>query len=64
MKEDSRDSLVVVVSKDIEKSIRLFSKKFKNSGLMRELFDRRSYEKPSIRKRNKHDKAVRMREKL
>lgn len=63
MKEDSKDSLTVVVSKDIEKSIRLFSKKFKNSGLMRELFDRRCFEKPSIKKRNKHERAVRNRQK-
>jgi ribosomal protein S21 len=59
VKEDNRDSLVVNVSKDVEKSIRLFTKKFKNSGIMQELMDRANFEKPSIKKRNKHNKAVR-----
>jgi ribosomal protein S21 len=62
VKNESKDSLTVVVLKnDIEKSIKIFSKKFKDSNVMQELMKRRNYEKPSLKRKNKHDRAMRTR---
>lgn len=65
MKNERKDAISVRVnnsSGDAEESakqaIRMFMKKFKNSGLVQELLDRKNYEKPSVRRRKKHKKAV------
>lgn len=66
---ERKDSLVVKVHYgdedpkiSMENAIRLFCKKVKNSGLIQELYERQSYEKPSIRRRRKHSQAVRQSE--
>lgn len=47
---------------DIEEStkqaIRLFMKKVRNSGVMQEVLDRRYYEKPSVKRKKKHIRAI------
>lgn len=65
MKNPQRDGLVVHVSSmgDPEKAaaqaIRTFTKKVRNSGLMQELMDRQAFEKPSVKKKKKHLRALR-----
>ena len=65
VKNPKKDSLVVVVQSggDLEEAtkqaIRTFTKKVKNSGLVQELLQRRHYEKPSVRTKKKHIRALR-----
>jgi ribosomal protein S21 len=58
-KNPKRDSLSVSFSHDEkpEQMIRRFIKKVRNSGLVQELLQRRSYEKPSVRKKMKAIRA-------
>ena len=54
-KNPSKDSLSVVPApgEDPEQMIKRFTKKVRNSGLMQELMIRKSYEKPSVKKKRK-----------
>lgn len=58
MKERNDAVMVIVGSMDSETAIRKFSRKFKSSGISSELFDRRHFEKPSVRRRKKHTRAL------
>lgn len=64
LKNPTKDSLVVQVNpsgdpeKAMAQAIRTFTKKVRNSGLVQEILDRRHYEKPSIRRKKKHIKAI------
>jgi len=64
VKSPSKDGLVVFVSpsgdheKAVSQAIRTFTKKVRNSGLVQEILDRRHYEKPSVKRRKKHIKAI------
>jgi len=58
-KNPKKDSLVVSSSNNEkpEQMIRRFIKKVRNSGMVQELLQRRSYEKPSVRKKKKAIRA-------
>lgn len=64
VKNPQKDGLVVAVNpsgdpeKAVAQAIRTFTKKVRNSGLIQEVLDRRHYEKPSIKKKKKHIKAI------
>lgn len=65
MKNSHRDGLVVSISlsadeKAVSNAIRAFTKKVRNSGLLQEVLDKKHYEKPSVKKKKKHNRAVRM----
>jgi small subunit ribosomal protein S21 len=49
--------LEIRVDGNIEKAIRLLKRKMQNDGLFRELKNRRSYEKPSLKKKRKRIEA-------
>lgn len=55
--------LEVKVYDDIEKALRALKKKMALEGLYKEMKKRRFYEKPSVRKKRKHDEAERRRRK-
>lgn len=59
-KNSKRDSLTVSFAKgeDPEQLIRRFTKKVRNSGLVQDLLQRRFYEKPSIKRKKKHIRAI------
>lgn len=61
MKSSKKDALCVHLTPrdDTEYAIRKFTKKVRNSGILQELVDRNHYEKPSVRRKKKHLKAVR-----
>lgn len=61
MKNSRNDALSVHLNAkdDVEHAIRKFTKKVRNSGIVQELLDRDHYEKPSVKRRKKHLKAVR-----
>ena len=50
---------VVVRDNNVEQAFRKLKKKLHNEGSVRELMDRRYYEKPSDKKRRRHKEAVR-----
>jgi small subunit ribosomal protein S21 len=52
-----------VDDKNIEKALRLLKRKMQNDGLMRELKNRRFYEKPSIKKKRKRIEAQKRKQK-
>ncbi len=43
---------------NIEKSLKKFKRKFEKTGIVRELRNRKTFEKPSVRKRDKIKKAI------
>jgi small subunit ribosomal protein S21 len=56
--ENKRGLSVEVRNDNIEGAIRTLGRKVKQEGLIRELRDRQSYEKPSTRRRREHAEAV------
>lgn len=64
VKNPQKDGLTVVVNpsgdpeRAVAQAIRTFTKRVRNSGLIQEVLDRRHYEKPSIKKKKKHIRAV------
>lgn len=53
--------MIIVPVKDgenIERALKKFKRKFDKTGTTRELRDRKTFEKPSVRKRAAHMKAV------
>jgi small subunit ribosomal protein S21 len=54
---------IKVDGKDIEKAIRVLKRKIQRDGIFRELKNRRSYEKPSIKKKRKRIEAQKSRQK-
>ena len=58
-------NLVVVINDNVEKALRKFKKKVQDSGLLQELRDRETYEKPTtVRKRKKSAAKNRWRKQL
>lgn len=53
------DPLSVRVDDNLERAIRSLKKKMDKEGIFKELRRRRSYEKPSVRKRAKRARAIR-----
>lgn len=49
--------VVIVKDDNIEKALRKFKKKVQDSGLLQELRDRETYEKPTTRKKRKKSVA-------
>lgn len=50
--------LIEVKNGDIEKALKLFKKRTFDSGHIRELKQRKEYEKPAIKKRKEKQKAI------
>jgi len=48
---------VKVYNNDVEKALKILKKRVSKSGLLRELKDRRHYEKPSTKKKKKQKRA-------
>ncbi len=55
---------VKVLSRDIEKALRLLKKKLQMDGILGELKKRRHYEKPSVKKKKKSLEAQKRKRKL
>jgi len=55
---------VKVVSRDVEKALRVLKKKLQADGLLGDLKKRRFYEKPSVKKKRKQLEAQKRRNKL
>ncbi len=55
---------VKVLSRDVEKALRLLKKKLQMDGLLGELKKRRHYEKPSVKKKKKSLEAQKRKRKL
>ena len=49
---------VPVVKNNLNKALKLFKRKFKNTGVLKELRDRKQYTKKSIKKRLIKNKAI------
>jgi len=43
---------------NIEKALKKFKRKFEKTGVVRELRDRRTFEKPSVKRRDQLKKAI------
>jgi len=43
---------------NIEKALKKFKRKFEKTGVVRELRDRRTFEKPSVKRRDQIKKAI------
>jgi len=43
---------------NIERALKKFKRKFEKTGIVRELRDRRTFEKPSVKKRAQMNKAI------
>ena len=56
--EGKKGLAVDVRNGNFDSALRLFSRKVKREGLMRELRSREFYERPSIIKRRKHAEAI------
>lgn len=56
--EGLKGMTVDVRNGNIDAALRLFSRKVKREGLMRELRERTFYEKPSVVRRRKHAEAI------
>ena len=52
-------NLVVVINDNVEKALRKFKKKVAESGLLQNLRERETYEKPTTRRKKAHNAAVR-----
>lgn len=52
-------NLVVVINDNVEKALRKFKKKVAESGLLQDLRERETYEKPTTRRKKAHNSAVR-----
>jgi small subunit ribosomal protein S21 len=52
-------NLVIVINDNVEKALRKFKKKVSESGLLQELRERETYEKPTTRRKKAHNSAVR-----
>jgi small subunit ribosomal protein S21 len=53
--------MIIVPIKDgdnIERALKKFKRKFEKTGIIRELRSRKNFEKPSVKKRIAHQKAV------
>lgn len=55
---------VKVLSRDVEKALRMLKKKLQADGLLGDLKKRRFYEKPSVKKKRKQLEAQKRRNKL
>lgn len=53
------DPLAVKVDENLERAIKSLKKKMDKEGIFKELRKRRSYEKPSVRRRAKRARAIR-----
>ena len=43
---------------NIERALKKFKRKFEKTGIVRELRDRRTFEKPSVKRRTQMNKAI------
>ena len=49
---------IPVIKGNLNKALKIFKKKFKNSGVLKELRERQQYTKNSTKKRKKKEKAI------
>ena len=50
---------IPVVKGNIERALKQFKKKFKNTQVLKELRERKNYTKPSLKRRREKDEAIR-----
>ena len=50
---------VPVVKGNLNKALKIFKKKFKNTQVLKELRERKYYTKPSLKRRREKDEAIR-----
>lgn len=46
---------------DVQRAIRIFNKKVKDAGIIQEIYSRREYVKPSVKRKLKHEESIRRR---
>ncbi len=46
---------------DVQRAIRIFNKKVKDAGIIQEIYNRREYVKPSVKRKLKREEAIRRR---
>ena len=46
---------------DVQRAIRIFNKKVKEAGIIQEIYNRREYVKPSVKRKLKKEQAIRRR---
>tara|TARA_Y100001963_G_C6754096_1_gene435799 strand:- start:1064 stop:1285 length:222 start_codon:yes stop_codon:yes gene_type:complete len=46
---------------DVQRAIRIFNKKVKEAGIIQEIYSRREYVKPSVKRKLKKEQAIRRR---
>ena len=49
---------IPVVKGNINKALKLFKRKFKQTGILKEVRERKNYTKPSIKRRKQKEKAI------
>ena len=49
---------IPVVKGNINKALKLFKRKFKQTGKLKEVRERKNYTKPSVKKRKNKEKAI------
>ena len=49
---------IPVVKGNINKALKLFKRKFKQTGILKEVRERKNYTKPSTKKRKQKEKAI------
>ena len=50
---------IPVIKGNINKALKLFKRKFKQTGVLKEIRERKNYTKPSAKKRVQKDEAIR-----
>ena len=50
---------IPVIKGDINRALKLFKRKFRNTKVLQELRERQQYTKPSLQKRKQKNKAIR-----
>jgi len=50
--------IIPVVKDNINKALKLFKRKFKQTGILKEVRDRKSYTKPTTKRRKQKEKAI------
>ena len=49
---------IPVVKGNINKALKIFKRKFKQTGILKEVRERKNYTKPSIKRRKQKEKAI------
>ena len=53
--------MYVEVNGNLDRALKIFNRKVKQTGIIREIYDRKEYKKPSVMKKEKREEADRRR---